>query len=108
MWRETRAALIRLLVRLNHTDEAEQQYQLGLRMLKEVGVVPAGSIHAARRRPQPRPEAESAAVAPPEPDVASIEQGSGLVARRDLRSAMTSGGPTRGAGGAQAREAVRS
>lgn len=36
------------------------------------------------------------------------EQGSGLVARRDLRSAMTSGGPAGGAGGAQALEAVRS
>ena len=78
---ETRAALIRLLVRLNYTDEAEQQYQLGLRMLKEVGVVPAGSIHAARQRPQPQPAVEAAAATPPEPDIASIEQGSGLVGR---------------------------
>jgi DNA-binding SARP family transcriptional activator len=78
---ETRASLIRLLVRLNHTDEAEQQYQLGLRMLKEVGVAPAGSIHAARRRPQPQPAAEAPPAVPPESDVVSIEQGSGLVGR---------------------------
>ena len=88
---ETRAALIRLLVRLNYTDEAEQQYQLGLRMLKEVGVVPAGSIHAARQRPQPQPAVEAPATpvaAEPEPDVASIEQASGLVGRDTEAAAL--------------------
>jgi hypothetical protein len=49
---EIRASLIRILISLNHSDEAEQQYQLGLRMLNEVGVAPTGVMHTAlRKRP---------------------------------------------------------
>ena len=62
-----RAGLIRLLVQLGRNDEAEQQYLLGLRVLKEVGVVSSGALAAARRRspvgeasPTPAPEAAPA------------------------------------------------
>ena len=47
-----RAALIRLLYAAKLSAEAEQQYQLGLRMLKEAGVSPAGVLEAARRGPR--------------------------------------------------------
>ena len=61
--REARAALIRLLMPLGQPDEAEQQYQLGSRMLKEAGVAPTGALlragaapgAAAERRAPPSP-----------------------------------------------------
>ncbi|EPC04056.1 hypothetical protein L861_01755 [Litchfieldella anticariensis FP35 = DSM 16096] len=40
-----RARLIRLLLALNRREEAEKQYQLGIRMLKEAGVAPTGELH---------------------------------------------------------------
>lgn len=45
----SRAALIRFLVSLRHTDEAEQQYQLGVRMLKEAGISSTGALLQSRR-----------------------------------------------------------
>lgn len=45
----SRAMLIRLLVAAAHMDEAEQQYRLGLRMLKEAGIAPSGALLQARR-----------------------------------------------------------
>jgi DNA-binding SARP family transcriptional activator len=42
-----RATLIRLLVATARADEAEQQYQLGARMLKEAGAEPTGALHRA-------------------------------------------------------------
>jgi DNA-binding SARP family transcriptional activator len=54
----SRAELIRLLVSAHHVDEAEQQYQLGVRMLREAGVVSSGALLQARRGPPadaPRP-----------------------------------------------------
>lgn len=47
-----RATLIRLLNAAGQTGEAEEQYQLGLRMLKEAGVEPTGDMLAARRAPR--------------------------------------------------------
>ncbi|MBN1237793.1 MAG: AAA family ATPase, partial [Gammaproteobacteria bacterium] len=44
-----RATLIRLLVGSGRADEAEQQYQLGARLLKEVGAEPTGALYRARR-----------------------------------------------------------
>lgn len=75
-----RAQLIRLLVRLGHADEAEQQYQLGLRMLKEAGVAPSGTLHAARR---PASERASPPPAAPEPaaDGHRFGSASGLIGR---------------------------
>lgn len=50
-----RADLIRLLMQLHHTDEAEHQYHLGKRMLEEVGAEPGGALFAAWRGAQRRP-----------------------------------------------------
>jgi DNA-binding SARP family transcriptional activator/tetratricopeptide (TPR) repeat protein len=47
-----RATLIRLLNAARQLDEAEEQYQLGLRMLKEAGVPSSGTLSAARRAPR--------------------------------------------------------
>lgn len=47
-----RALLIRLLNAANQTAEAEEQFQLGLRMLKEAGVTPSGAMVAARQGPR--------------------------------------------------------
>ena len=63
-----RATLIRLLHAAGRTGEAEEQFQLGLRMLKEAGVEATGALAAARRarragRPQ-RDEPAAPAVAP--------------------------------------------
>jgi DNA-binding SARP family transcriptional activator/tetratricopeptide (TPR) repeat protein len=61
-----RAALIRLLNAARQPGEAEEQYQLGLRMLKEVGVTSSGALLAARRVPRidapplPRPPVPAA------------------------------------------------
>jgi DNA-binding SARP family transcriptional activator len=49
---EYRALLIRLLNAANQTAEAEEQFQLGLRMLKEAGVLPSGALVAARKGPR--------------------------------------------------------
>ena len=83
---EMRALLIRALVKLDRNDEAEQQYQLGMRMLKEVGVVPSGAMNSARRRVQVQPAAkETEVVAAPSEDKprAAIEMSSGLIGRND-------------------------
>lgn len=47
-----RATLIRLLNAARQPAEAEEQYQLGLRMLKEAGVTATGALIAARRVPR--------------------------------------------------------
>jgi hypothetical protein len=79
---ELRARLIRLLVSLHHTDEAEQHYQLGRRMLKEIGAVGGGLMEAARLPLQIETRQTSAAVktAATRPGSA-IEPASGLVGR---------------------------
>jgi DNA-binding SARP family transcriptional activator/tetratricopeptide (TPR) repeat protein len=46
---QARSELIGLLVQLRHTDEAEQQYRLGMRMLEEVGVESSGALLVAWR-----------------------------------------------------------
>ena len=69
-----RATLIRLLHSARQPAEAEEQYRLGLRMLKEVGIESSGALLAARRAPRidrpPRREAPVPlpAVAPVQPD----------------------------------------
>jgi len=55
-----RVALIRTLMSLRHTDEAEQQYRLGTRMLKEIGAMSSGALFSAWRG-----ESAPAAVAQP-------------------------------------------
>ena len=46
---QARAALIRLLVTLGRPDQAEQQYELGSRLLKEAGATPTGALYRAWR-----------------------------------------------------------
>lgn len=46
-----RATLIRLLQAARQPNEAEEQFRLGLRMLKEAGIPPTGLLQAARRGP---------------------------------------------------------
>jgi DNA-binding SARP family transcriptional activator len=72
---ELRAGLIRLLVALGRTDEAEQHYQLGRRMLKEIGAVPGGLMEAARRPPQTERRPGSVVV---EPQLRLLDTGIGL------------------------------
>jgi len=47
-----RATLIRLLNAARQYGEAEEQYQLGLRMLQEAGIHQTGALSAARRAPR--------------------------------------------------------
>lgn len=49
---DCRASLIRLLHAAGQPREAEEQYRLGLRMLKEAGIESAGGLAAARRAPR--------------------------------------------------------
>jgi len=80
---ESRAALVRLLLTLGYRDEAEQQYQMGLRMLKEIGVVPQGVLQAACRQ-APRPATVVMSEPETRQDAATgpvMEPGSGLVGR---------------------------
>ncbi len=75
-----RADLIRTLVAAEHHDEANKQYELGIRMLKEVGVVSCGALKASRQRRQ----SEQAADSVPTPATAvapAVELSSGLVGR---------------------------
>src|SRR5690606_16143671 len=46
---QARAELIRLLVALGRPDDAERQYALGSRLLKEAGATPTGALHRALR-----------------------------------------------------------
>lgn len=62
-----RATLVRLLVAAHHVDEADQQVQLGMRMLKDAGIAATGTLLRARRdtsaaavAAQPTTAAESA------------------------------------------------
>jgi DNA-binding SARP family transcriptional activator/5-carboxymethyl-2-hydroxymuconate isomerase len=56
---EARAALIRLLVASGRAEEAEQQYQLGLRLQREIGAESTGALHRARHA-APTPPAAAA------------------------------------------------
>jgi len=51
-----RATLIRLLVAVGRTDQAEQQYRAGVSLLQEAGAAPTGALsRALRGRPGARP-----------------------------------------------------
>jgi hypothetical protein len=60
-----RAALIRMLVALGHSDQAEQQYQVGLKMLKETGASSSGELYRAWRGAPAPPTASHASHQPP-------------------------------------------
>jgi DNA-binding SARP family transcriptional activator len=63
---QARAALIRLLVTLGRPDQAEQQYELGTRLLKEAGIAPTGALYRAwRGAPGAAATAQRPATVPP-------------------------------------------
>ncbi|MBB3232583.1 BTAD domain-containing putative transcriptional regulator [Halomonas stenophila] len=83
-----RARLVRLLQALHRPREAEQQYQLGMRLLQEAGLPIAGVLPAARRRPvtvpgtpptSPAGQAES--LAGLDPDTRDLLQWASLLGR---------------------------
>ena len=103
----SRSTLIRLLNAAGGTGEADEQYQLGLRMLKEAGIQSTGALLAARQAPRidnPPPAARSA----PTPVAPSVQPQRGAVIGRDAElarlhgalEAVTTGG--QGCGGVHA------
>lgn len=60
-----RALLIRLLVALGRAQEAAQQYELGARMLKEIGAQPTGTLYRAWRGTPGAASGTPASSAPP-------------------------------------------
>jgi len=76
-----RATLIRLLNGARQLAEAEEQYQLGVRMLKEIGVQPSGALLAARRAPRIDAPPKQAPAAPLASAPAPTPAGQGLVGR---------------------------
>ena len=86
-----RARLVRLLQALHRPREAEQQYQLGMRLLKEAGLPVAGPLPATRRQPvtvpvtpppPPPPTADLAdTLAGLDPDTRSLLQWASLLGR---------------------------
>ncbi len=79
---QARAALIRLLVALGRPDQAEQQYELGSRLLKEAGATPTGVLLRAWRGAP-----AAAATAAPQPPVAPAPSPAAAVARIERISA---------------------
>jgi DNA-binding SARP family transcriptional activator len=79
---QARAALIRLLVALGRPDQAEQQYELGARLLKEAGVTPTGVLFRAWRGAP-----GAAATAAPLPPVSPPTSPAAAVARVERASA---------------------
>lgn len=76
-----RAALIRLLNAAQRPGEAEEQYQLGLRMLKEVGAQTSGALLAARRAPRGESQPEPAQAVPAAVTAAAGQAGEALIGR---------------------------
>lgn len=72
-----RATLIRLLNGARQFGEAEEQYQLGLRMLREIGARSTGALLAARRPPRfdAPPLREPMAPAPESAPVSALTRG---------------------------------
>lgn len=98
---ECRARLIRLLNAAGQTGEAEEQYRLGLRMLKEAGVESTGALSAARRAPRiDRPVTRPA----PLPDTAPARRSSGrhTLVGRDAEVALVTGTFERGVANSRA------
>jgi DNA-binding SARP family transcriptional activator len=86
---DSRADLIRLLVGLRHAEEAEQQYLLGKRMLKEIGAVSTGALFAARRSsPAPAPPITADAPAVSKQSPRPLRHSTDLIGREDELAAL--------------------
>jgi DNA-binding SARP family transcriptional activator len=78
-----RATLIRLLNAANQTAEADEQYELGLRMLKEAGITPTGALLRARQRAAGKRPATTAAPKASPRAAPARPRGHALVGRED-------------------------
>jgi DNA-binding SARP family transcriptional activator/tetratricopeptide (TPR) repeat protein len=76
-----RASLIRLLNAAGQPTEAEEQYQLGLRMLKEFGVQSSGALLAARRAPRMAAATKPATAVQAPELTGEVRAGRGLIGR---------------------------
>lgn len=74
---EARARLIKMLMRLGKSDEAEQQYKVGLKMLREIGRESSDILLAAWRSPRQTPVTASA----PAPSPVVVRRTPGLIGR---------------------------
>ncbi|RTR06571.1 BTAD domain-containing putative transcriptional regulator [Halomonas nitroreducens] len=91
-----RARLVRLLQALHRPREAEQQYQLGMRLLKEAGLPVTGALPAARRQPvtlpaslaSPPPAGPADTLAGLDPDTRNLLQWASLLGRCPDASAL--------------------
>lgn len=87
-----RARLIHTLVRLDRNEEAEQQYQLGLRMLKEIGAGPTGEMDRARKRQQKQlvtADAAAAETSTGKTSESAVGVSSGLVGRNSEAATLS-------------------
>jgi DNA-binding SARP family transcriptional activator len=82
-----RATLIRLLNAARQFGEAEEQYQLGLRMLKEAGIRSSGAMLAARRAPRIDAPPQREPIAPP-PQGAAAAISHGLFGREAVTAVI--------------------
>lgn len=82
----SRAMLIRLLRRSGRVEEAGQQYELGLRMLKEAGILTTGALLNALRGGTPEPAAAAGAPVPdPDAEPQPAAPGIQLIGRESER-----------------------
>lgn len=85
-----RAALVRLLVATQHIDEADRQFQLGMRMLKEAGITATGALREARQAGAGPPDAaaDQPAVVAPVRAAGPAAADRRLVGRREEQQAL--------------------
>jgi DNA-binding SARP family transcriptional activator/predicted ATPase len=82
---QARATLIRLLVALGRPDQAEQQYELGSRLLKEAGIAPTGALFRAwRGAPGPPAAAQRPGPAPPQTAPAPVSASAPKSVEREI------------------------
>jgi DNA-binding SARP family transcriptional activator/tetratricopeptide (TPR) repeat protein len=82
-----RADLIRLLVRSGREDEAEQQFRMGQRLLKEIGATSEGLLADARYESPPEPPGTTPRVSAPPPS-ATVARTTGLLVGRESEIAQ--------------------
>jgi len=94
---QARAALIRLLVTLGRPADAEQQYELGSRLLREAGVTSTGLLYRAWRGAPGQAAAAAARSTPPASVPAAVTAGASraAISERVPAAATASAGAAR-------------